>query len=86
MKFPLVSVVPATKFVPVTVTVVAAAPAVTEAGLTEVMAGPFTVNVLDADAAVLVFLTVRLCAPEVTRDVAGMVAVIDVAVPAVIVS
>ena len=83
VKLPLVSVVPATKFVPVTVMVVAAAPAVTEAGLTELMAGPFTVNVLAVDAAVLVFLTVRLCAPDVTRDVAGMVAVMEVAVPAV---
>ena len=86
VKLPLVSVVPAMKFVPVTVIVVAAAPAVTEAGLNDVMAGPLTVKVLAVDAAVLVFLTVRLCAPGVTMEVAGMVAVMDVAVPAVTVN
>ena len=74
------------KFVPVTVRVVLAAPAETEVGLNEVMVGPLTVNVLPAEAAVLVFLTVRLSAPGVTMDVAGMVAVMDVAVPAVTVN
>ena len=86
VKLPLVSVVPAMKFVPVTVSVVLAAPAVTEVGLSEVIVGPFTVNVLAVDAAVLVFLTVRLCAPGVTIEVAGIVAVMDVAVPAVTVN
>ena len=74
------------KFVPVTVSVVLAAPAVTEAGLSEVIVGPFTVNVLAVEGAVLVFLTVRFSAPGVTMEVAGMVAVMDVAVPAVTVN
>jgi len=74
------------KFVPVTVRVVLAAPAVTDVGLSEVMVGPLTVNVLAAEAAVLVFFTVRLSAPGVTMEVAGMVAVMDVAVPAVTVN
>ena len=86
VKLPLVSVVPAMKFVPVTVSVVLAAPAVTEAGLREVIVGPFTVNVLAVEAAVLVFFTVRFSAPGVTMEVAGIVAVMDVAVPAVTVN
>ena len=86
VKLLLVSVVPAMKLVPVMVRVVLAAPAVTDAGLNEVMDGPLTVNVLAAEVAVLVFFTVMLLAPGVTMAVAGTVAVMEVAVPAVTVN
>ena len=74
------------KLVPTMVTLVAAAPATALFGVTEVMAGPLTVNVLAADVAELPFFTVTLWAPAVTMDVAGTVAVMDVAVPAVTVN
>jgi len=83
---PLVSVVPAMKLVPTMVTWVAAAPATALFGVTDVMVGPLTVNVLAAEVAELPFLTVTLSAPAVTMDVAGTVAVIEVAVPAVTVN
>ena len=77
---PLVSVVPGTKFVPATVIEVAADPAVTELGLSDVILGPTTVRVLAEETAVTVFCTVTLRLPGVVMEVAGMVAVIDVAV------
>jgi len=86
LKFPPVSVVPGRKPVPARVTLVAAAPATAEAGVTDVILGPLTVRVLAADVAVLLFLTVTLRAPGVTIDVAGTVAVMEVAVPAVTVN
>ena len=74
------------KLVPTMVTLVAAAPATALFGVTDVMVGPLTVNVLAAEVAELPFLTVTLSAPAVTMDVAGTVAVIEVAVPAVTVN
>ena len=74
------------KLVPTMVTLVAAAPATALFGVTDVMVGPLTVKVLAAEVAELPFLTVTLNVPAVTMDVAGTVAVIDVAVPAVTVS
>jgi len=68
------------------VIVVSGEPATTEDGVIDVILGPLTVNVLAVEVAVLVFLTVRLCAPAVTMAVAGTVAVMEVAVPAVTVS
>ena len=82
----LVSVVPAMKLVPTIVMLVAAAPATAVDGVTEVMAGPFTVKVLAVEVAELPFLTVTLSGPGVTMAVAGTVAVIEVAVPAVTVN
>jgi len=74
------------KLVPATVMVVAAAPAVTEAGVREVIAGALIVKVLCGETAAVVFFTVMLCAPGVTIEVAATVAVIEVAVPAVTVN
>lgn len=77
---------PARKLVPVTVTVVFAAPATTEDGLSDVMVGFLTVSVLPGDTAVLVFLTVTDSVQQLVREAAGTVAVIEVAVPAVTVN
>ena len=49
------TVEPATKFVPVTVSVKGAPPAAAEAGLSDAMAGSLTVNVLAGEEAVLKF-------------------------------
>jgi len=68
------------------VTVVLAAPATTEDGLRDVMAGFLTVSVLAGDTAVLVFLTVTDKVQQLVIELAGTVAVIDVAVPAVTVN
>ena len=86
MKLPLVSVVPGTKLVPAIVTVVAAAPAATEAGVNEVIFGPTTVSTLAAESEVMLFCTVRLRVPGVVMAVDGTVAVMLVAVPAVTVN
>ena len=81
---PLV-VVPAMKLVPVTVTVVSPAPALTVAGLSVVMAGALTVKVLAAEtwAVEPPLRTVRLTVPAEAMAAAGTVTEMEVAVPAV---
>jgi len=72
--------------VPVTVNVVAADPATTVFGLNDVIAGPLKVKVDAPEAIAPGFCTVMLRLPAVPSKLAGTVAVIDVAVPAVTVS
>ena len=75
------------KLVPVTVSVVPDDPAGSVLGLSELMTGAATVSVEAADVAPpLGFLTVTLRFPALAIMLPGSVAVIEVAVPAVIVS
>ena len=72
--------------VPVTVSVVAADPATTDFGLIDAMVGPVTVNGEEMEVAPPGFCTVTPRLPAVPSRVLGMVAVMDVAVPAVTLS
>lgn len=73
----------ATKFVPVTVSVVLPAPAGIVFGLSSVIVGAITETVATLDVAdSLGFCTVMLRLPVAPSMVLGMVAVIDVAVTA----
>jgi hypothetical protein len=77
---------PLKKFVPVTVSVKGAPPAAIEVALSEVIVGPTTFRVDAADVVPPGLCTVRLSLPVVATMLAGMVAVMDVAVPAVTVN
>ena len=83
---PHITVEPAKKFVPVTVSVKGAPPAAIEMALSEVMVGPTTITVDAADVVPPGLCTVRLSLPVVATMLAGMVAVMDVPVPAVTVN
>jgi len=74
---------PLTKFVPVTLSVKGAPPATAEVGFSDVIAGPTTLRVEVDDVAPPGLCTVRLSLPVLATMLAGMVAVMDVAVPAV---
>jgi hypothetical protein len=77
------------KLVPFTTTVVSAAPATSELGLTDAIVGPMTVNGLAAEEteeAPLPLTTVRPCKPALVKLALGMLVVMEVAVPAVMVS
>jgi hypothetical protein len=74
------------KLVPVTVIVVSPDPATTELGVKEVMAGALAVKCEAGDAAPPGFWTVILSVPAAASEAVGIVAVIDVAVPAVAVN
>ena len=75
------TVEPATKFIPVTVSVKGAPPAKAEAGLSDAMAGPLTVNALAGEEAVLVFWTVTFGEPAEASWALVTAAVSDVALP-----
>jgi hypothetical protein len=83
---PHITVEPLKKFVPVTVSVNAAAPATAEVGLNEVIVGPTTVTVDAEDLAPPGFCTVRLSLPVLAATLTDIVAVMDLAVPAVTVN
>jgi len=73
------------KFAPVTTTVVAA-PAAIEVGLSDVMVGPPTVNVLAEEEAVLEFWTVIFADPVEANWALGTAAVSEVRLPYVVAS
>jgi hypothetical protein len=77
------TVEPLRKFVPVTVSVKAAPPAMAEFGLIEVIVAGLAVTWEAEDAAPPGFCTVMLRVAAEAREAVGMVAVIDVVVPAV---
>ena len=76
-------VVPATKFVPVILSVVALEPAAMVLGLSDEIVGPDMVSVEADEVAPLGFCTVTLREPVVAKTLLGTVAVMEVAVPAV---
>lgn len=78
-----IAVDPLTKLAPVIVSVNRPLPATPEAGLSDAMVGPLTVNALTGEAAPPGFCTVRFSLPAPATRPAGMAAVMDVAVPAV---
>jgi hypothetical protein len=61
--------------------VVSADPAATEVGVSEVIAGPFTLNELAAEDDVLEFFTVTLTVPAAASWVLVTAAVSEVALP-----
>ena len=80
---PHITVEPPTKFVPATLRVKGAPPATAEVGLSDVMVGPTTVTVEAEDVAPPGLCTVNFRLPVLATSLAGMAAVMDVAVPAV---
>ena len=74
---------PLTKFAPVTVSAKGAPPATAEVGLSDVISGPTTVRVEVDDVAPPGLCTARLSLPVLASMLAGMLAVMEVAVPAV---
>jgi len=76
---PHITVEPLRKFDPLTVSVKPVDPATAEVGLSELILGALTVNVLAEETAVLAFLTVTLTAPAVSIWVLVTAAVMDVA-------
>ena len=80
---PHITVEPLTKFAPVTVSVNGALPAIAEEGLRDEIVGPLTMNAIAAEEAPPGFCTVRFNVPAAATRLAGMAAVMDVAVPAV---
>jgi hypothetical protein len=78
---PHTTVEPATKLVPVTVSVSAAPPATAAEGTSDAMAGPLTRNELAEEEAALEFWTVTLCGPAEASCVPVTAAVSDVALP-----
>jgi hypothetical protein len=81
VKTPPPLVVPAMKFVPVTVMVVSGDPAGTALGLRELIVGPLTLKALAGEDDVLVFFTVTLNEPEAASCVLVTAAVSEVALP-----
>jgi hypothetical protein len=78
---PHITVEPATKFVPVTVSVKGAPPATAEGGLSDAMVGPLTVNALAEEEAALVFWTVTFGDPAEVTWALATAAVSEVALP-----
>ena len=74
------TVEPLAKFVPATVSVKGALPATAEAGLSNAIAGPLTVNVL-AEETPLVFRTVMFCGPAEASWVLVTAAVSEAGLP-----
>lgn len=76
---PHITVEPATKFIPVTVSVKPAPPAAADEGLSDAMVGPPTTNAMAGEEAALQFWTVTPCDPAEASCALVTLAVSEVA-------